>query len=240
VIVVVLLAIAVAIFFAFRSSSLNSQLTQARDDARKQDVQLQSQIDAAAAKVRELTNQLARVQSEADQAKTEAASAKANAAKASSQVAELQTQLDQARRQAAEAKANAEKAAAEAAKLKAELEAQAQRARSAAPTQDKPAPADPPARVKPEASGLKPLPLNVTFRKAPMLDGKALALQNTSTASLSLTVKFSNAAASKEFKVKLEPGAAREMGWLGDWVLVAGDKVEIKSAGYETLVKTAP
>jgi flagellar biosynthesis GTPase FlhF len=235
VIVVVLLTIGVAVFFANRGSTLKSQLKLAQEDANKQTVQLQSQIDAAAAKVREATDQLPQLQSQADQARAEAATAKASAEKASRQTAELQVQLDQARREAADAKAKAEKNSAEAAKLRAQLEAQV-----TAPPPDKPAQAEQPAPVKPEASNLKQLPLNVAFKKAPMLDNNALAIQNTSTAGLSLTVRFSNPAASKEFQVALEPGAAKEIGWLGAWVLASGDKIEIKSAGYETIVKTAP
>jgi hypothetical protein len=234
VIVVVLLAIVVTGFFVYRNSTLKSQLTQAQNDARKQSIELQSQVDAANGKARASADQVVQLQSQADQTKAEAASAKANAEKASSQAAELQAQLVQARREAAEAKANADKASAEAAKLKAQLQAQA------APAPDKPAPAAKPAPVKPEVSSLKPLPLNASFKKAPMLDSNALALENTSAASLSLTVRFSNPTASKEFQVTLEPGAVKEMGWLGAWVLAAGDKVEIKSAGYETIVKMAP
>jgi predicted ribosome-associated RNA-binding protein Tma20 len=97
-----------------------------------------------------------------------------------------------------------------------------------------------PAPAKPAASTLKQLPLNASFKKAMMLDGNALALENTSTSSLSLTVRFSNRSGSKEFQVKLDPGAVKEMGWLGAWVLAPGDKVEIESPGYESIVKTAP
>jgi hypothetical protein len=182
-----------------------------------------------------------RTRSGPDQAKADVASAKAGAEKASGEVAGLRTQLDQAKRQAAEAKAGADKTAAQVTQLQAQLAALARaQAQAATPEPAKPAEAGQTAPVKPAVSSLKKMPLNASFKKAPMLDGNALLIQNTSTASLSLTVKFSNPSGSKEFPVTLEPGAVKEMGWLGAWVLAAGDKVEITSPGCDTIQKTAP
>jgi flagellar biosynthesis GTPase FlhF len=235
VIVVVVLAIGVAGFAVFRGNTLKSELTKAQ----KQATELKAQADDAHAKARASTDQAAQLQSLADQAKADAATAKAAADKAATQAAELKTQVEQARRQAADAKAAEQKAAAELAKLQAQLQAQAQ-ALAQAPTPTTSKPADPTAVAKPVASSLKPLPVKASFKKAPMLEGNALVIESTSATSMSLIVRFSNRTASKDFPVTLEPGAVKEMGWLGAWVLASGDKVEIISAGYETLVKTAP
>ncbi len=232
----------VAAFFIYRSIALQSQLTQTRDEK----VQLQSRLDTvqaevgnAEAKARESADQAAKLQSQVDQAKAEVTSAKADAEKASGDVTELQTQLVLARRQAADSKANAEKAMAKVAQLQAQAQTQA-----ATPAPDKPAQIAQPAQAKPAGStagsSLKPMPLIASFKKSMMLDRTALAIQNTSTANLAVTVKFSNSTSSKEFQVTLEPGAVQEMGWLGLWILASGDKAEIKSAGYETIVKTLP
>jgi colicin import membrane protein len=228
----------VAAFFIYRSIALQSQFTQTRDER----VQLQSRLDTvqaevgnAEAKARELADQAAKLQSQVDQAKAEVTSAKADAEKASGDMTELQTQLVLARSQAAESKANAEKAMAKVAQLQAQAQTQA-----ATPAPDKPAQAGQSAQVKPAGSSSKPMPLIASFKKSMMLDRTALAIQNTSTANLAVTVKFSNSTSSKEFEVTLEPGAVQEMGWLGLWILASGDKAEIKSAGYETIVKTLP
>lgn len=237
VVIVVVLAVGVAAFFVYRGSSLKSQLRQARNDVQQQRARLQLRIDSAAAKARESAGQVARLQSELDLAKTAAASASANAEQASNRVAELQTQLTQAKGHAAEAEANAKKASAEVAKLKSLLQTRVQ---AEAPAMQEPAQAESPAPLQPAASGLKRLPLDVSFQKAPMLDGNALALKNTSSAILSVTLRFSNRSESKEIPVTLDPGAVKELGWLGDWVLASGDKVEIRSAGYQAIVKRAP
>jgi cytoskeletal protein RodZ len=239
----VVLAI-VAAFFIYRSMAVQSQLTKTRNEG----AQLQSQLnklqierDQAQTKARESSDQATRLQVQADQAKADVASAKAGAEKASGEVAGLRTQLDQAKRQAAEAKAGADKTAAQVTQLQAQLAALARAQAQTATTEPaKPAEAGQTAPVKPAVSSLKKMPLNASFKKAPMLDGNALLIQNTSTASLSLTVKFSNPSGSKEFPVTLEPGAVKEMGWLGAWVLAAGDKVEITSPGCDTIQKTAP
>jgi hypothetical protein len=237
VIVVVLVAVGVAVFFSYRSSSLKTQLNQAQSELQKQRTQSESEINAATAKARESSDQLVALKSQVDLAKAEAASAKANAESASNQIADLQMQRDEARRQAADAKVNAEKALAEAAKLKEQLQNQPP---AAMPGSDKPAQTETTGPAKPEAGSLKPLPLSVAITKAPLGNGNALALKNTSTGGLALTVKFSNTNGSREYELKLAQGAAKEMGWLGDWVLVSGDRIEIKSAGYETIVKTVP
>jgi hypothetical protein len=108
------------------------------------------------------------------------------------------------------------------------------------PAAQTPAQTEQPASVASEADSGKPLPISATFKKAPMLDGIALALQNTSSETLPLTVRFSNRGGSKAYEVRLEPHTVKEVGWLGDWVLAPGDKVEVRGLGYQPIVKTAP
>lgn len=239
---VVVLAVIAAAFFVYRGSMLKAELVQAREDTQKQHTEMQSQIDAANSKVRESAGQLTQLQAQVGSAKAEAASAKANAEKASRQVAALKTELEQANHQTALANANAKRAAAEAARWRAQLQAQTRaqaQPQPATPAPAKPAPPTPPAPVKHAAPTLKPLPLSVTFKEDPQFQGVTLALQNTSTASLSLTVRLASPG-SKATVVQLKPDAAQEIPWLGDRLLASGDKIEIQSAGYAPVVKTAP
>jgi len=228
-------AVAVTGFFIYRGGALKSELVRARGDAEKERAELQAQIKAASTKAREAADQTAQLQAQVDLAKAETATAKANA---SSQLNQLQLQLDQSKRQAVESQGKVQKLSTELAGLRAQLQDPAP---APAPTPVKvstPAPA--PAAVTPEPASLARLPLNVSFKKAPLGENNALALQNTSNNSLSLAVKFSNTSESKEVQLKLDPGASREIGWLGAWVLAPGDKVEIKSVGYAAIVRTAP
>jgi hypothetical protein len=230
----------VAAFFIYRTVAMQSQVTKARNEStqlRSQVGNLQTDLKQAQDKTKESSDLAAQLQAQANKAQADVASAKASAEKASGEAANLRTQLDQAKRQAADAKASADKVSAQLAKLQAQIQAQAQ-TQAQTPTEAKP-PAQP-APVKPVVSNLKPMPLSASFKKAQMLDGNALTVQNTSTASLSVAVKFSNQNSNKVFQVTLEPGAMKEMGWLGPWVLTTGDKVEIESPGYETIIKTAP
>jgi len=230
---VVVVAVAVTGFFIYRGGALKSELVRARGDAEKERAELQAQIKVASTKAREAADQTTQLQTQVDLAKAETATAKANA---SSQLNQLQLQLDQSKRQAAESQGKLQKLSTELAGLRAQLQDPAP---TPAPVKVT-APAPAPAAVTPEPASLARLPLNVSFKKAPLGENNALALQNTSNNSLSLAVKFSNTSDSKEVQVKLDPGASREIGWLGAWVLASGDKVEIKSAGYAAIVRTAP
>jgi hypothetical protein len=236
---VVVVAVAVTGFSIYRGGALKSELVRARGDADRERAELQSQIKTASAKIREAAEQTTQMQAQVDVAKTEAATAKANAA---SQVNQLQLQLDQSKRQTVEANSKVQRLSTELASLRTQLQESSvspSPAPAPAPAKVQPAPA-PAAAVNPEPANLARLPLNVSFKKAPLGDSNALALQNTSNSSLALAVKFSNPSESKEVQVKLDPGASREIGWLGAWVLAPGDKVEIKSAGYAAIVRTAP
>jgi hypothetical protein len=237
VIIVVFLAAGGAAFFGYRASSLKSQLMQARSDVQKQRAALQSQIAAANAKVRESVDQLAPLQSQVDQARAEAANARANAEQLSGQITEFQTRLEQARQESDAAKVNAEKASAEVTQLKAQLKEQTSSAVSAPDQLAQPKSST---AGRSEAAGLGQLPMNVAIKKAPIGNGNALSFQNTSAGSLSLTVKFSNQTGSREYYVKLEPGTAKELGWVGDWLLASGDRIELSAAGYDVIVKTVP
>jgi hypothetical protein len=231
----------VAAFFIYRTVAMQSQVAQARTESTQLKAQvgnLQTDLKQAQDKARESSELAAQLQAQANKAQAEVTSARANAEKATGEAANLRTELDQAKRQAAEAKANADRTSAQLAKLQAQVQAQAQ-AEAQAKTGAQPA-LPTAAPVKPAASNSKPLPLNASFKKAMMLDNNALTVQNTSAATLSVAVKFSNPNSNKVFQVTLEPGASKEMGWLGPWVLTTGDKVVIESPGYEPIVKTAP
>jgi hypothetical protein len=228
-IVVVFLAIVGSAFFAYRASSLKSQLAQVRIDAEKQHNELQSQIGIANTKARESANQLAALKAKADKAQVEAANSLTQSEQLSGQVGALQTQLANARNDFATAKASAQKASAELAKLKTQLQNQPS---AAAPVADK-------VSQVPVVAG-KELPLKVTLKKAPLGNGNALTFQNSSTASLPMVAKFSNVTGSREYNLTLEAGGTKELGWLGDWLLASGDKIELKSVGYQTMVKTVP
>jgi hypothetical protein len=236
--VVVLL---VAGFFIFRAISAQSQLKQVRND----NTLLQSQLDQgkgelgkAQATAQEASDEAARLKAQFAQAQGEAANAKANADKASSQVITLQAQLEQARRDAAAATAKAEKAAAEVAKLQAQAQAQM---RAQPQAQPKPAAADL-APVKPTAANAKPMPLSVSFQKPVVGEGKAVVLQNTSSDTLLVNVKFTdrNSTASQVYHLALDGGGAKELGALGAWRLASGDKIEIESADYAPIVAYSP
>jgi len=235
--------IVVAAFFVYHSILLQSQLTQAKNDG----VQLQSQLDQtrgeigkAQATARDASDQATKLQTQLDQDKGDVADAKANADKASGEVAQLRAQLERANSEAAAAKTVAQKASGEIAKLKAQLLA----------PQPKPTAAEPaPVTVKPSLAtskempvSAKEMPVSVSFRKALVGDGNAVVLQNTSTNSLPVNVRFTDPTATrtKEFRLALDAGATKELGSLGAWILTTGDKIEIESVNYDTIVKTAP
>jgi len=217
---------------------LQTQLTQAKNDS----VQLQSQLDQARgemgksqANVREVSDQATNLQAQLERAKVDVADAKANADKASGEVAQLRAQLEQASSEAAAAKGMAQKAAGEITMLKAQLQAQ-----------PKPAAAET-APVKPPPVGnlkelQKEMPVGVSFRKALVGDGNAVVLQNTSSNSLPVNVRFTDPTATrtKEYRLVLDAGATKELGSFGAWKLASGDKIEIESVNYDTITKTAP
>jgi hypothetical protein len=228
----------VAIFFIYRTIALGSQLKQSRTES----AQLQAQVDKARADAtkaeataRGLSEDMAKLQSQLELAKGETAAAKATADKATSRAAGLQGQFEQAKRETAEARASADKASAELAKLQAQLQAQQAAAKSPAAMVE-------PVSVKAPLANAKPMPVNVSFRKAEVGDGKAVVLQNTSNKSLNVTVKFSDPAAtrSKEYHLAMDAGGTKELGWLGAWILASGDRIDIESTGFNSIIKTAP
>jgi hypothetical protein len=143
--------------------------------------------------------------------------------------------LDQARRELTDAKMNAKKVSDELARLQAQLQAQPN-----APSQPKPV-APEVAPAKPMASS-KPLPLSVVFGKAAVGDGMAVVLKNTSAAPLKVDVRFTNptSGTSQDFHLAIDPGASKELGSLGAWLLASGDRIDVTAAGYSPIVKIAP
>ncbi len=235
-------ALVVAGFFIFRTISLQPLLVQAKSD----NSQLKSQLDQAKAEsvtaranANELSDTVAQLQNQQKQLQSDTAAAKANAEKASSEVSGLQAQLRQAQSEAATAKANAQRTAGELAKLQARLQQPSPVTPSSAPVVVAAAPPQPVTAAAPRA---KPMPVSVSFRKAEVGDGNAVLLQNTSETTLSLTATFSNpsASASKVYRLVLNSGAVKELGSLGAWKLSSGDRIQIESAGFDSVVKTAP
>lgn len=212
---------------------MQSQLKQARNESiqlQSQSEQARGELGKAQASARELSDEAAKLQAQLEQAKGEVANAKADAEKASGEVAKLQAQLEQAKSEAADAKANAEKASDEVAKLQAQFQAQ-----------PKPAGAEP-VRIRPPAANSKEMPLSVSFRKPLVGDGKAVVLQNTSSNTLSVNVKFTDPTSSTNqvYHLMLNGGAIKELGSVGAWKLAPGDKIEIESADYTPIIKTTP
>jgi flagellar biosynthesis chaperone FliJ len=239
------LVVIVAGFFIYRTVALQSQAKQAKDESEQLQVQLtqaRGDFEKAQASARQLSGETAKLQSQLEQAQGEATTAKAAAEKAAAQVTGLQAVIEQARSEAATAKANALKASDEVRRLQAQLQAQT----SAEPqAQGKPATAEPAAAaapIKPMTANSRQLPVSVTFGKAPIGDGNEVAIKNTSSNPLTVTVKFTDPGAtkSKEYRLVIDPGGSKELGSLGAWLLASGDKVEISGAGYDPILKTAP
>jgi hypothetical protein len=227
----------VAAFFIYRTFALQSQLKQAKSE----NGQVQQQLDKARADVGKaeanangLSEEKAKLLSQLEQAKAEGAAAKADAAKAAGDLAKLQPQLERAKHEAADAKASAEKAAGDLAKLQAQIQAQSQ-------SPSRPIVIDTTPAKAPVAS-LRPVPVNVSFRKASVGEGKAVVLQNISGSALTVNVVFTNptASRSKDYRLVIDAGTSKELGSLGAWLLASGDRIEIESPGYNSLVKTAP
>jgi multidrug efflux pump subunit AcrA (membrane-fusion protein) len=226
-----------AVFFVILAITMQSQLKQARNES----VQLQSQLTQARdemgkaqASAQELSGEATKLQAQLEQAKGELANAKANAEKASGEIARLQAQLERAKSEAADARANAEKASGELARLRVQPQAQPQ-------AQPKPIVVEP-APITPTAASSKEMPLSVSFRNAIVGDGKAVVLQNTSSDTLLVNVKFTDPTATTHqvYHLVLDGGAIKELGSLGAWKLGSGDRIEIESADYAPIVKTAP
>jgi hypothetical protein len=236
------LALVVAGFFIFRTISLQPLLVQAKSDNSQLQTQLaQAKADSvkAQANANELTDAVSQLQSQKQQLQTDTTAAKASADKAAAQISALQAELKQAHNQTVMAKAEADKANGEVARLQARLSTPA------------PAPAPvvqaPPQQVAAAAAPAvvtraKPMPINVSFRKAEVGDGNALLLQNTSDSTVTANVTFSNASAtrSKVFHLTFDSGTVKELGSLGAWKLASGDRIQIDSTGFDSVVKTAP
>ena len=233
----------VAGYFIVRAQTLQSDLKQAKSES----AQRQTQLEAARAElvktqgdVKAMSEESAKLQAQVDKAKSETTDAMATAEKASGEAKKLQTQLGQAYKDLAEAKVTAKKATDELAKLQAQLQEQSGVTTQA---QSKQTGTDA-AAVKPPAVSGKPMPVSVSFRKAEVGDGMALVLQNTSTAVLAVSVKFSNptSGANKDYHLAMDAGATKELGSLSPWTwsLASGDKIEVAAPGYNSILKTAP
>ncbi len=221
--------LAVASFFIACSVILQSRLKQTKNETvelRSQLEQARSEAGKAQANARGLSDERAKLQTRLEEVEGEGATAKANAEKASDEAAKLRAQLEQARSETAAAKANAQKASDELAKLR------PQSKQTGAHT----------VPINPMAANVKEMPLSVSFRKALLGDGNAVVLQNTSSQTLSVNVKFADSTASRsqEYHLVLDAGAIKELGSLGAWKLASGDKLRIESAAYDPILKTAP
>jgi hypothetical protein len=232
----------VAAFFIYRSITLQSQLTQLRNENTQALEQAKADVAKAQTDLQGLTEDKVKLLAQVDKATGESADAKASAEKASVEAARMRAQLTQARTDAIDAKASADKASAEVARLQAQLQAllQAQASAQAQP-QLKPAVAET-AQAKTPAAASREMPVLVSFRKAVVGDANSLVIQNISSNALPVTVKFSNTVSSrsKEYRLALDAGATKELGSLGAWILSSGDRVEIGSPDYNSIVKTAP
>ena len=232
-------ALLIAGFFIFRTVSLQPLLVQAKSD----NSQLKTQLDqakadsvSARANANELSDTVTQLQAQQKQLQNQTATANANAEKADGEISGLQAQLRQAQNQAAMARAEAQKTAAELARLQARLQST---------TATAPAPAVVPTVPPPVTSAVthsKPMPVSVSFRKAEVGDGNSVLVQNISDTDLLVNVTFTNPSStgSKTYHLKLAGGSAKELGSLGAWKLSPGDRVQIDSTGFDSIVRTAP
>ena len=231
--VLCLLLIAVAAFHVHKVHSLEASLSQNKDET----TQLQNQLAQARNDAKtvqdnadKLTQEMSALKTELTEARNLYTETKATVDKLTSQLATLQSQLNEARAAAARSKAAADKAAADLARLQASTQ-----------SQPEPAPAPAPAATS-TAPAAQPMPVNVSFQKPEVGDGLNVVLQNSSTSTLPLRVKFVNPATgkSKEYQISIESGGTKELGSLGAWKLASGDHVSIESGNFAPLLRIVP
>ena len=87
------------------------------------------------------------------------------------------------------------------------------------------------------------LPVTITMRKALLGSGRVYQFRNTSSEDLPVTIRLSNPSftAAKTFDRVLDSNGkntATEIGHLEGWTGAPGDVIQIRSGGYDLMVKT--
>jgi len=94
-----------------------------------------------------------------------------------------------------------------------------------------------------DGSGVKNLPLKVSFRKSQVNDSLVARFTNTSTdkfLTAILTFKNSTYNEVKRRKLSVGPGHTAEVGWAQGWKFMSGEAITIESVGYAPLAVTVP
>jgi hypothetical protein len=97
-------------------------------------------------------------------------------------------------------------------------------------------------QLQPLAAQARKLPVTARFRKAVTGAGFVLLLQNTSRKPLALSVTLSNPTfnKSKTYRVDIDGGLMKEIGYLEGWAFTSGDQIQIQNAEYDPLSVTIP
>ncbi len=163
--------------------------------------------------------------------------------------AQLQASMDQARNEAAKLQSQLQEARSDGTKLQSQL--QAVRSDSAKLQTQLEQALSEIAKMQPLAAKALEMPVKIGFRKAILGDGFVAVLQNTSTKTLSVDVKCTDAttARSREFRVVMDgfdPGRhvggypTKEIGHQEGWAFASGDKLQLSCAGYDRKERTVP
>lgn len=98
------------------------------------------------------------------------------------------------------------------------------------------------AALEKEQSRLPVVPVRVEMRRSAMGHGLVAMLTNTSARQLPLLIATHNPTtkATKQFTLQVAPGLKSEIGYQEGWAFASGDKVLLRSAGFEDIQYTVP
>jgi septal ring factor EnvC (AmiA/AmiB activator) len=98
------------------------------------------------------------------------------------------------------------------------------------------------AQLEPLAAKAREMPVSVGFRDALLGSGRVLIMHNKTGKPLSLIVTAMDATSkkTKTFRIVVDGGLSRELGYAEGWAFASGDSVELACAGYDPIVKSVP
>ena len=93
-----------------------------------------------------------------------------------------------------------------------------------------------------EKSRLPAVPVRIEMRRSAMGRGLVATLSNTSARQLPLLVATYNPTTktSQQFSLQVAPGLKKEIGYQEGWAFASGDRVILRSAGFEDIQFTVP
>jgi hypothetical protein len=86
------------------------------------------------------------------------------------------------------------------------------------------------------------MPIEISYRKAPMGPGLVVDFKNRSNRSLSVAATFTNPTLHQEktFRVDVPDNGVKEFGHLEGWAFASGDTIKVAHKEYKPLSVTLP